>query len=207
MLPATSTHGGRRRRRPDLQVDVRPRCVVRDAESASRNERLRNDAVSLGHPRRECHHRADGVLHQLRIKDLRADVRVVPDKPHRVGNRDPPRRLIGLPVPHRKSELRIGRPRAHLGVGVRIDPRVQAQRHIDALPLLPRDGGEQRDLQVIVDGNQPDPGRYRLDQLPATLVVAVEHHLSRIDAGRQSRVNLPAGHHVEPQPFFGQDPH
>ena len=163
--------------------------------------------MTIADARGKVHHRFNCLLHQLRIEDLRTDVRVIPDQTQPLRSAHPLRRFVGLAIPDGESEFGIGGTRAHLGVGVGIDTGVQSQHDLNNTILLPRDLVEPRNLQVVVDRDEPDAGRDGLAQFLPALVVAVEHHFPWLDAGNHPRVQLPAGHHVEPHSLLGQDAH
>src|SRR5215213_2571106 len=134
-------------------------------------------------------------------------MRVVADELELGRAADPSCRLLRLTIPDRKTEFRVGGPGPHLVMGVHVNARVEAQDDLDASTAVPSNALEQCDLQIVVDGNETHAGRHSLLELGATLVVAMENHLRRIDSGLQPGVDLAARDDVETNPLLDQNSH
>jgi hypothetical protein len=175
---------------------------------------LDGDAESLPNHRRDLDLAIDRRRHRVVVEDLRAEVHVEAGELEMLARDDAPNGVGHALTPDRYAELGIDDACADLGVSMHIDARIQpySDRYLRPDPAgasvyAGRNGIEQRNLIVVVDDNRADALLNREVKLGCSLVVAVEDHLARVDAGLQPAPDLAAGDDIEANPVLLEYPH
>src|SRR4051794_36252496 len=132
---------------------------------------------------------------------------VITDETEPVRPAETGHRLLCLTIPHGEPKFRVSSAGAHLVMGVHVDARIEAQNDSDMPSRVSRHALEEGDLEVIVDGNEPDTGSHRFLELDPALVVAVKNHVCRIDPCAQPGVNLAPRYDIESDPLLDQNAH
>ena len=119
------------------------------------------------------------------------------------GLQNRPFRIPGLDG---KTELGIDDARSGISVGMRVNARRHPHQNILRPARLGADVIQQLQLVKAVHHDAPDAGGHGLRQLRRRLVVPVKIHLVQGRAAGDGHGQFPAGYHIQPQPFRGENP-